>query len=151
MGPVEIENGVEGDEEGNDGEEFDADAPDGSFVDVRKHVAGGLRFAKDAFANLFRRERKQKCAEWDERPEKAAENSIPAEIFDEEIVVRVVEIEHFGVGAVVEMVALVRDADHAEGNWEKGAGEEPEPVVAAVVGLEVGVCGFVEERVVGEK
>ena len=82
-------------------------------------------------------------------PKEACQGGIPLAALEKATVGRVVQVEHLGVRAIPQMMPTMRYPDHRIGGQEKDAGDHPQPIVPARMGVEVVVRGFVQQRVVG--
>ena len=63
---------------------------------------------------------------------------------------RIVEIEHFRIGPVVQVMPAMRAADHAERHREEQAAEHAEPVIAPRIRLQIAMCRLMQQRVIRE-
>ena len=149
--PAQVEQPEQRYKEGDGQQRLRAHQPDGGVLQTMHQIARWLEAPENPLANGARRKRKQHRAQRCQRPEEAEEDSIPADEFDHAVVIRVVEVEHLHVGAVVVVVALVRAAHEGERHRENQSGHQAEQIVAARAGLQIAVAGFVQKRIVGEQ
>ena len=149
--PMQAKQPMKRDEENDDSHSFKSHAPDQNVANVRKKITCQVRLAQDAFPQRTRRKGNDHGAKRNKRPEQSYQNSIPLDVFHHDVVVRVIQIEHLRVGAVVLVVISVRAANQRERNREKHPRQKSKPIISPPRRLQIPVRGFVQERVVGQQ
>src|SRR6266849_836339 len=109
-----MEQPEEGTEENANQQHFDTNGPNLCLLDIAEQVTGRSSLPENARPQQSRAHGKEHGAQGNDRPEQAAQDRIPLAVLQQAVVSRIIEIEHFEVGAVAEMMPLVGRANQAE-------------------------------------